>query len=138
MEYQGKLYGKIEGMHFETGKTSADWDKLEEQVKHLQSAMNSEFNAFEKCGELQTEIEKLKAENKALQQANGVKSENEKALPIHSVMAMLPTTADVDTYKGYRSECFKGEYMFGLQTGIDNCYEFIKDWIRAKCDGNLP
>jgi len=69
--------------------------------------------------------------------ANGVDSKPANCA-IFDVMAMLPTTNDMETYKGHRSECFKGEYMFGLQTGIESCFEWIKDWIRAKADGNLP
>ena len=33
MNYKGKLYGKIAGKCFDTGKTSSDWDKLEERNK---------------------------------------------------------------------------------------------------------
>lgn len=29
MEYKGDLYGKVGGKYFKTGKTSDDWDKLE-------------------------------------------------------------------------------------------------------------
>jgi len=29
MEYIGKLYGKLSGKYFDTGKTSEDWDELE-------------------------------------------------------------------------------------------------------------
>lgn len=29
MKYEGKLYGKVGGKHFDTGKTSKDLDKLE-------------------------------------------------------------------------------------------------------------
>ena len=29
MRYEGKIYGKVGGKHFDTGKTSEDWDKLE-------------------------------------------------------------------------------------------------------------
>jgi len=35
MKYIGKLYGKIGGKHFDTGKTSADWDQLENVVQEL-------------------------------------------------------------------------------------------------------
>ena len=40
MEYKGKLYGKLGGMHFDTGKTSEDWDNLEAKVNELQDAVN--------------------------------------------------------------------------------------------------
>lgn len=30
MEYHGKLYGKLGLMYFDTGKTSDDWDALED------------------------------------------------------------------------------------------------------------
>ncbi len=29
MKYEGKLYGKVGRKHFDTGKTSHDWDELE-------------------------------------------------------------------------------------------------------------
>jgi hypothetical protein len=35
MEYHGKLYGNIAGKYFDTGKTTADYDKLEAAVTHL-------------------------------------------------------------------------------------------------------
>ncbi len=35
MEYHGKLYGKIGDKYFETGKTSEDYDKLEEAFEEL-------------------------------------------------------------------------------------------------------
>ena len=35
MEYHGKLYGKIGKKYFDTGKTSADYDKLEAEKKEL-------------------------------------------------------------------------------------------------------
>jgi hypothetical protein len=40
MEYKGKLYGKIGGIHFETGKTSEDLDNLEAKVNELQEVVN--------------------------------------------------------------------------------------------------
>ena len=60
MNYKGKLYGKGANIYFDTGKTSDDWDKLVEQNKILKSAMGSEFNAFQKCTDLQLELNKLK------------------------------------------------------------------------------
>ena len=33
MEYEGKLYGKIGNKHFDTGKTSYDWDYLEKSLE---------------------------------------------------------------------------------------------------------
>lgn len=45
MEYKGKLYGKIGGMYFETGKTSKDWDKMESKIKELKSKIK-EFPKF--------------------------------------------------------------------------------------------
>ena len=35
MEYKGKLYGKLGNKHFDTGKTSDDYDELEKQNKQL-------------------------------------------------------------------------------------------------------
>ena len=33
MEFHGKLYGKIDGIYFDTGKTTEDFDKLVELLK---------------------------------------------------------------------------------------------------------
>jgi len=42
MIYEGKLYGSIDDKtFFETGKTSKDWDRLEEAVKAAWIAMDS-------------------------------------------------------------------------------------------------
>lgn len=35
MEYQGKLYGKIGEMYFDTGVTSKDFDKLTQEHKEM-------------------------------------------------------------------------------------------------------
>ena len=32
MKYNGKLYGKVGGIYFDTGLTSNDWDELESKV----------------------------------------------------------------------------------------------------------
>ena len=61
MNYEGDLYGKVGGMIFKTGKTSKDWDDMEARIKELE------------------------AENKALQQADGINSES-KALHIDSIV----------------------------------------------------
>lgn len=39
MEYHGKLYGKIGGKYFDTGKTSDDFDNLEKQRDELLEAL---------------------------------------------------------------------------------------------------
>ena len=36
MEYTGKLYGKIRNKYFDTGFTSEDYDKLQEENSELQ------------------------------------------------------------------------------------------------------
>ena len=49
MNYNGKLYGKIGRKYFDTGKTSNDWDKLEEESKEkikLDKSMECDY-----CGE---------------------------------------------------------------------------------------
>jgi hypothetical protein len=40
MKYKGKLYGKLGGVYFDTGKTSEDWDNLESKVNELQEVVN--------------------------------------------------------------------------------------------------
>lgn len=42
MEYRGKLYGKIGSKHFDTGKTTEDWDDLLEALQVVYSKMNAE------------------------------------------------------------------------------------------------
>lgn len=37
MEYEGKLYGKVRGKYFDTGKTSMDLDNLEKQIAELKT-----------------------------------------------------------------------------------------------------
>ena len=41
MEYKGKLFGLIAGKHFDTGKTSDDWDRLEAENKRLKMCLQS-------------------------------------------------------------------------------------------------
>ena len=41
MEYEGKLYGKIGGKYFDTGKTTDEWDKLQ--------AMAGQVDAIVRC-----------------------------------------------------------------------------------------
>lgn len=36
MNYTGKLYGKIGGVYFDTGKTSEDYDYLDKKVKEFE------------------------------------------------------------------------------------------------------
>lgn len=43
MEYHGKLYGKIGHKYFDTGKTSADYDKLESEKQELLEMLNELF-----------------------------------------------------------------------------------------------
>jgi len=66
MKYIGKLYGKLAGKTFDTGKTSDDWDKLEttnkelrDENKKMMSEIRSMVNQFEKD---QSEITKLREE----------------------------------------------------------------------------
>jgi hypothetical protein len=51
MEYHGKLYGKFGNKHFDTGKTSEDFDKLErDNLKMLEmlAKISKGFNDDEK------------------------------------------------------------------------------------------
>jgi len=53
MKYNGKLYGKLAGKYFDTGKTSDDWDLLENdvqdykaQIKSLQEQLSAEREKY--------------------------------------------------------------------------------------------
>jgi hypothetical protein len=49
MQYKGKLYGNVGGkMYFDTGKTSEDWDKLENAVESLRSRAIAELEGMKK------------------------------------------------------------------------------------------
>jgi len=41
MNYEGKLYGKVGGVYFETGKTSSDFDGLLESLKWALNNLNN-------------------------------------------------------------------------------------------------
>jgi hypothetical protein len=42
MNYIGKLYGHLgNGLYFDTGKTSEDWDNLEKKVAELEAQIKS-------------------------------------------------------------------------------------------------
>lgn len=43
MEYHGKLYGKIGGKYFDTGRTSDEFDKYQKQAIELQLIKESPF-----------------------------------------------------------------------------------------------
>jgi len=51
MEYKGKLYGKVAGGYFPTGKTSEDWDKLEAENKLLAELFSGASNSLSKKNE---------------------------------------------------------------------------------------
>lgn len=36
MEYKGKLYGKVGGIVFDTGKTAEEWDAMEAKIMELE------------------------------------------------------------------------------------------------------
>ena len=35
MNYNGRLYGRMAGTYFDTGRTSAEWDSMEKEVSEL-------------------------------------------------------------------------------------------------------
>lgn len=73
MKYIGKLYGKVGGKTFDTGKTSQDWYDMEDKVIRL-----SFFNAAK-----QTELELCQEIfNLTLKY---LKSENNNAMPIEHI-----------------------------------------------------
>ena len=41
MEYKGKLYGKIAGKYFDTGKTAQDYDNLVELLKEASNLVGN-------------------------------------------------------------------------------------------------
>lgn len=41
MEFHGKLYGKLAGKYFDTGKTTEDFDKLVELLKEAANLVGS-------------------------------------------------------------------------------------------------
>ena len=49
MEYKGKLYGKLFNKHFEIGKTTDDWDKLEKENEELKRVVNEYENKLLSC-----------------------------------------------------------------------------------------
>jgi len=58
MNYKGKLYGKINNKHFDTGRTSSDFDRMLEALKLLLEAKdlkekegNKSINYLAKKGE---------------------------------------------------------------------------------------
>lgn len=66
MEYHGKLYGKIGDKHFDTGKTSSDFDNYQHQLEKLEAdkaelleALENTKTAFRYFPERLYEIESL-------------------------------------------------------------------------------
>lgn len=47
MDYQGKLYGKVGGEYFDTGKDSNDWDRLESENKEMLQLLKDIVKEFE-------------------------------------------------------------------------------------------
>ena len=41
MKYSGKLYGKVAGKHFDTGRTTEDWDALVEALKDCHECLRN-------------------------------------------------------------------------------------------------
>lgn len=42
MKYEGKLYGKVGQRMFDTGKTSADWDRMKSALKAISEMRGDE------------------------------------------------------------------------------------------------
>lgn len=67
MEYHGKLYGKIGNRHFDTGKTSDDFDQLEMQRNDLIEALQmlieetEDYQNETACGNTYLDIARNKA-----------------------------------------------------------------------------
>ncbi len=40
MNYSGKLYGRVQGICFDTGSTTGDWDRMEEKIKSLKKELS--------------------------------------------------------------------------------------------------
>ena len=59
MEYHGKLYGKIGNKYFDTGKSSADFDKQKSdqpQIQTLEAEKKELLEALERVHELVTDF----------------------------------------------------------------------------------
>lgn len=55
MKYEGKLYAKINGEYVDTGKTSDDWDRLEEEAGQegiVKQLLNNDSNIDELLEEI--------------------------------------------------------------------------------------
>lgn len=50
MKYEGSLYGKIGNRTFDTGKTSADWDKMESALKSAKDCIEANRRHIESMG----------------------------------------------------------------------------------------
>ena len=48
MKYIGKLYGKVGGKTFDTGKTSQDWDDMEDLIKQKSEHIKQSYDAWAK------------------------------------------------------------------------------------------
>lgn len=64
MNYEGPLYGKIGRKTFDTGKTSADWDRLEAAVKAALPCLDTDRDLTDE--EIQGTSPKLIARRAAL------------------------------------------------------------------------
>ena len=52
MKYEGKIYGKVAGEFFYTGKTSDDWDKLEAEITELKRQAIVSYNEVQELRRL--------------------------------------------------------------------------------------
>ena len=79
MKYIGKLYGKVGGKTFDTGKTSEDWDAMESQLsaatKENERLIEVTNNHRDTIIQLQLDYGNKCAENKRLREAlKGIKN----------------------------------------------------------------
>lgn len=44
MEYNGKLYGKIDDKYFDTGRTTSEFDHMQKKLVEIQTRIDSDEN----------------------------------------------------------------------------------------------
>jgi len=62
LQYTGKLYGRIGRKHIDTGKTGAEWDAMEAEIKRLKKGMECAANPADRIAEIRSQIDALNVE----------------------------------------------------------------------------
>ena len=84
MKYNGKLYGKVGGIYFDTGLTSNDWDELESKANDNSKFTNEDIERINKklqtCRRIISKVERGEKEERLIKkrtEANREKAEKE-------------------------------------------------------------